>query len=211
MQPLNILRKSWKNGVVHFEWDAAENNNRYVYAIALTGTLEPCFDGSCWNEKDISRTRDARDASSIDIKIGRSKAVAKRQFILFSSAEALDVRALYNKPLSVQWRPYIGSATIGHTRVRYWQKKGKAVDALEVSFVLKSDADIDEGVLGYRYMCGDTEMRLPFPERIVGGNRKNRSKSILVPVGCNVTIVPLEQSCDGSVEIQKGSFIGGLF
>lgn len=206
MQLLKIKRGTWEKGKVNLGWDTITNKNRYIYALDVT------------QERIQSvTTKDIRDLSpenvhSIAIEpSGRSGGVIIRDYIIVSSSERLDVRSLSLNSLGNRWREYKYSAVIGKAKVRYWVKKRRSAEGTEISFILKSNVDIEKGLLGYKYICGNKEIRLPFPWPITGGNKKIWSKSILVPTGSNVVVCPMDQSHVGSIQCNQGSFLEGVF
>lgn len=215
MQPLNKVAGIWLNDrqMVQFTWEPSDNNDRYIRVFGVVETETGLrIDSRCYADKDL-RTSAGVDMFSIAVRVTNgTNGVSRRQFFLCSSdAQSFNQQELDELLKNKSATPYLSSVIIGHAQLQVWIKRRRAGIATAISISLRSSVDIANGILGYKYICGDKEICLPFPERVVGGRQKVRFGSMLIPTGNDIYVVTMDNRFSSNIDIKKGSIIGGLF
>lgn len=211
MNPLLNVFGAWNRSdqSVLFRWEANGSNDRYIHVLGISegnGTLR--IDPKCYMQKDM-RFAAGSNMLSISVRLsGGVNGVRGRQFLVFSTDEGgwneNELEAVMNDPS--RRSHFVITVIIGHAQLTYSVRNRRVNSARVVSFVLRSSVAIAENVIGYRYMCGDKEICLPFPGAIPGGNKKIKTGEILIPAGSVVQVTPVDQRFNRNFDIRKSSF-----
>lgn len=216
MKTLQGISGVWAQSqqMVTFKWQPDGSNNRYVHIIGLTennGKLQ--LDDNCYTEKDLKFAM-GKEMLTISISVNSGAAsISKKGFFAFSTLDSYwdrgEVQTIINKS---GWNsPYVVAVAIGHASLQYGLISKRAGLARSVTFVLSSTSGVPEGVLGYRYQCGDTEITLPFPGDIPAGKKRVKYGPILIPFDSEIKPIPMNEQYTSNVDIQRKTMLGGLF
>ena len=96
---------------------------------------------------------------------------------------------------------------LGRANVVYVAESTVAENAKIVRLHIKSDSNIAEGVLGYRYRIDNCEIVNAFPKSI--GRGKTSFPPILIPRECEIQVSPMERQFAGNLMItaKKSKFL----
>lgn len=194
---------------IQFNWDVSSiGNDRYIYIVGLKedeGSLK--IDMSKSVVFDICDMRNTNQSSTFmqinDLRIGVYKmlfcAYSMPQATICSDEEILKI--CESDPL------YTTTVMMGRATISYVIEYTVVDNAKLTKIYLKSDSDIAEGVLGYRYCVDNCEIINSFPKVINKG--KTSYPPILIPKDCEIQIVPIDRQFSGNLMIssKKSKFL----
>ena len=194
---------------IQFKWDVSDiGNDRYIYIVALQEV-----DGSLGVDLskslvfDICDMRNTSQSSTFmqisNLRVG----VYKMMFCAYSTPTATNyteeeiIKACQSDP------KYTTTVVMGRASISYVSQCTVVDNSKIVKIHLKSDSDISEGVLGYRYCVDNCEIITPFPKGIAKG--KTSYNPFLIPKNCEIQIVPIDKRFLGNLEItaKKSKFL----
>lgn len=83
------------------------------------------------------------------------------------------------------------SVTVGRAHVYYWVDKKTVEFGFERHVLsLESDFSIEEGILGYSFLCGGRMFSVPFPDSIKRG--KHKYPPFFTPQGSNIDVMVVD-------------------
>ena len=194
---------------IQFKWDVSSiGNDRYIYIFGLkedNGSLK--IDMSKSIVFDICDMRNTNQSSTFmqitNLKIGVYKmlfcAYSMPQATVCSDEEIL--KACESDPL------YTTTVMMGRAVITYVAEYTIVENSKITKIHLKSDSEIAEGVLGYRYCVDNCEIINSFPKAINKG--KTSYPPILLPRDCEIQIVPIDRQFSGNLMIssKKSKFL----
>ena len=194
---------------IQFKWDVSSiGNDRYIYIFGLkedNGSLK--IDMSESIVFDICDMRNTNQSSTFmqitNLKIGVYKmlfcAYSMPQATVCSDEEIL--KACESDPL------YTTTVMMGRAVITYVAEYTIVENSKITKIHLKSDSEIAEGVLGYRYCVDNCEIINSFPKAINKG--KTSYPPILLPRDCEIQIVPIDRQFSGNLMIssKKSKFL----
>lgn len=195
---------------VQFQWDVSSiGNDRYIYIVGLKeneGSLK--VDVSDNTVFDISDVRNTNQSSTFMSITNLRTGVYKMLFCAYSMPQATNcsdeeiLKACNSDPL------YTATVMMGRAAISYVAEYTVVENAKLTKIHLKSDSDIAEGVLGYRYFVDNNcEVINSFPKAINKG--KTSYQPILIPRDCEIQIVPIDRRFSGNLMIssKKSKFL----
>lgn len=186
---------------IQFKWDVSGmGNDRYIYIIGLkeeNNLLKPDISQSL--VFDICDMRNRSQSSTLmqitNLKFG----VYKMRFCAYSMPQATIcsdeeiIKACESDPA------FTTTVMMGRASIAYVAESSIADNAKIVKVHLKSDSDIAEGVLGYRYVIDNCEIVNAFPGNVRKG--KFTYPAILIPRESEIQIAPIDRQFSGNLQI----------
>ena len=95
---------------------------------------------------------------------------------------------------------YMTKVMMGRANIAFIVQNSTSDNTKTVKIILKSDSDISEGVLGYKYVVDNCEIITAFPGTVSRG--KTVYPPVLIPKGCDLSVVPMESQFSGNLFIE---------
>ncbi len=203
MNPVKDFSGRWfpEKSAICFKWDAGSlGNDRFIYIIGIreeNGTYR--LEKSQNLVFDISDMRNVSSSTTF-LKISNIKmGFYKMQYCAYSLPKptVLDDDTIINA--CRENKAFLTTVVMGRANIVCLCESSVAENAKLIKIHLKSDCDVSEGVLGYRYMLGNFEFVSTFPGVVKRG--KTQYPPILIPKNCDIQIAPVDRQFSGNLAI----------
>ncbi|MBE6956970.1 MAG: hypothetical protein E7450_05920 [Ruminococcaceae bacterium] len=203
MKPVKDFSGAWnpEKRAIYFKWDVSGlGSDRYIYILGLKEN-----DGAYYVDRTRYKLFNVADMTNTTLSAtwmpvpSLQAGVHKMLFCAYSTPKAENLpddailAACRNEEASI-----IG-VMMGRANIVYVAETSLEENAKVVKIHLKSDSNIAEGVLGYRYRMDNCEVAFPFPGAV--GCGKTVFPPILIPKDSELQIGPLDRQFAGNLSI----------